>query len=233
MVIASGVSISPLKELTLEMKNATKIYLRALFHAVVFVVLVGATTHAAELQNYKVDSKDSSVSFSVKHIVVSEVRGRFKQFSGTIKFDEANLPNSSVAFTVETASVDTGNERRDSDLRGPMFLEVTKYPEMSFVSRRIERSGHDYVLIGNLNLHGTTREIRVPFVYNGKVKDTMGKLRIAFSATFTINRQEWGINYNKVLDNGGLVAGNEVTVQLDVVAAEQQQPIPARIDTIR
>jgi polyisoprenoid-binding protein YceI len=210
------------------MKNARKIYLRALVHAAGFIFLVGAISHAAEPQNYKVDSKDSSVSFSVKHIVVSEVRGRFKQFSGTIKFDEANLPNSSVAFTVETASVDTGNERRDSDLRGPMFLEVTKYPEMSFVSRRIEKNGHDYVLIGNLNLHGTAREIRVPFVYNGKVKDTMGKWRIAFSATFTINRQEWGINYNKVLDNGGLVAGNEVTVQLDVVAAEQQQPIPAR-----
>ena len=136
---------------------------------------------AAELESYKIDSKDSSVSFSVKHIVVSEVRGRFKQFSGTIKFDQANLPNSSVAFTVEAASVDTDNERRDSDLRGPMFLDVNMYPEMSFASRRIEGSGHDYVVIGDLQLHGITREVRVPFVHNGKVRDNMGKWRTGFN----------------------------------------------------
>jgi polyisoprenoid-binding protein YceI len=164
--------------------------------------------------------------FSVKHIVVSEVRGRFKRFSGTINFDEADLSKSSVAFAVETPTVDTNNEKRDNDLRGPMFLDVTKYPEMSFSSRHVERSGRDYVLAGNLNLHGVSREIRVPFVYNGKIKDNMGKLRIAFSATFIINRQQWGINYNKVLDNGGLVAGNEITVQLDIVAAKQEDSIP-------
>lgn len=200
------------------MKNVQTIYPCIVVHAVVIVLSLGATSQAADLQDYEVDAKDSSVSFSVKHIVVSEVRGRFTKFSGTIKLDEANIPNSSVTFTVETASIDTDNEHRDDDLRGPMFLDAAKYPEMSFASRRIEGSGRDYVLVGNMNLHGVNHEIRVPFVYNGKVKDNMGKWRIGISATFSLNRQEWGINYNKILDNGGLVAGNEVTVQLDVVA---------------
>ena len=212
------------------MNNVRKIYSRGAVHAAVVVFTLGAISHATDLQSYEVDPKDSSVSFSVKHIVVSEVRGRFKKFSGTIKFDEANFSRSSVAFTVETPSVDTDNERRDSDLRSPMFLDVAKYPEMSFASRRVEKNGHDYELIGNLNLHGMTHQVRVPFVYNGKVKDNLGKLRIGFSATFTINRQEWGINYNKVLDNGGLVAGNEVTVQLAIVAAKQEDSNPHPVD---
>jgi polyisoprenoid-binding protein YceI len=201
-------------------------YSRALVRVAVLVLSLGTIGRAVELQTYDVDPKDSSVSFSVKHIVVSEVRGRFKKFSGTIKFDEGNLPNSAVAFTVETASVDTNNKRRDQDLRSPMFLDVAKYPEMSFSSQRVEKSGADFVLVGSLSLHGVTHEVRVPFVYNGKIKDNMGRLRIGFSATFTINRQNWGINYNKVLDNGGMVAGNDVTVQLDIVAAKQEASSP-------
>lgn len=203
------------------MKNSSRFCPRALVCAALIAVSLGAKSHAAELQNYEVDPKDSTVSFSVKHIVVSEVHGRFKNFSGVIKFEEADLSHSSVDFKVETGSIDTDNERRDKDLRSPMFLDVAKYPEMLFASQRVEKSGRDYVLVGNLNLHGVSHEVRVPFIYNGKVKDTMGKLRIAFSATFTINRQDWGINYNKVLDNGGLVAGNEVNVQLDIVAGKQ------------
>jgi polyisoprenoid-binding protein YceI len=212
------------------MKNARNSYSRVILHAAIVAFSLGAISQSVELQNYEVDPKDSSVSFSVKHIVVSEVRGRFKKFSGTIEFDEADLSKSSVAFTVETPTVDTDNEKRDNDLRGPMFLDVTKYPEMSFSSRRVERSDRDYVLVGNLSLHGVSHEIRVPFAYNGNVRDNMGKLRIAFSATFKINRQEWGINYNKVLDNGGLVAGNDVTVQLDIVATKQEDPGSHRVE---
>jgi polyisoprenoid-binding protein YceI len=212
------------------MKNARKSYSRVVLHATFVVFSLGAISQSAELQSYEVDPKDSSVSFSVKHIVVSEVHGRFKKFSGTIKFDEADLLKSSVAFTVETPTVDTDNEKRDNDLRGPMFLDVTKYPEMSFSSQRVEKKDREYLLIGNLSLHGVSREIRVPFVYNGRVKDNMGKSRIGFSATFTINRQDWGISYNKVLDNGGLVAGNDVTVQLDVVAAKPEESTPRAVD---
>ena len=205
------------------MKNARKFYSLIFVHVAFAVFSLGSVSHPPELQNYEVDPKDSSVSFSVKHIVVSEVHGRFKKFAASIKLDENNLTNSSVTFTVVTPSVDTDNERRDTDLRGPMFLDVTKYPEMSFVSRRVEKNGRDYVLIGDLTLHGVTREIRVPFVYNGIVKDNMGKIRAGFSARFSINRQDWGIKYNKVLDNGGLVAGNEVTVELEIIAVRHNR----------
>lgn len=169
------------------MKNARKFYSLIFVPVAVAIFSLGSVSHAAELQNYEVDPKDSSVSFSVKHIVVSEVHGRFKNFAAKLKFDEANLTNSSVTFTVETPSVDTDNERRDKDLRGPMFLDVTKYPQMSFVSHRVEKNGRDYVLVGGLTLHGVTREIRVPFVYNGIVKDNFGKIRTGFSASFV----EW------------------------------------------
>jgi polyisoprenoid-binding protein YceI len=206
------------------MNNAKNKCFWAVIHLWVVLLWLGAVSRAAGPQTYEVDPKDSSVSFSVKHIVVSQVRGRFKKFSGTIKFDETNLANSSVAFTVETPSIDTDNERRDNDLRGPMFLDVTKFPEMSFASQRVEKKDREYLLVGNLSLHGVSREVRVPFVYNGSVKDNMGKSRIGFYATFTINRQDWGVSYNKVLDNGGLVAGNEVTVQLDVVAGKREDP---------
>jgi polyisoprenoid-binding protein YceI len=212
------------------MNNGRKLHPRIFVCAIAIVLSIDGVSHAAELQNYEVDPKDSSVSFSVKHIVVSEVRGRFKNFSGTIKFDEADLLHSSVDFKVDTPSIETDNERRDKDLRSPMFLDVAKYPEMSFASQWVKKSKGSYVLVGTLTLHGVTHEVRVPFIYNGKVKDNMGKVRIGFSATFTINRQDWGINYNKVLDNGGLVAGNEVTVQLDIVAVKQEHPIRPSID---
>lgn len=202
------------------MKNTEKFHSLIFVHVAIAIFSLASVSHAAQLQNYEVDPKNSSVSFSVKHIVVSEVHGRFKNFAAKLKFDETNLTNSSVTFTVETPSVDTDNERRDNDLRGPMFLDVTKYPQMSFVSHRVETNGRDYALIGDLTLHGVTREIRVPFVYNGVVKDNLGKIRAGFSANFVINRQDWGINYNKVLDNGGLVAGNEVTVQLEIIAVK-------------
>src|SRR5947209_3085567 len=134
------------------MKNARKSYSRVVVHAAVIVLSLTATSHAAEPQSYLVDPKDSSVSFSVKHMVISEVRGRFKKFSGTIMFDEADLSKSSVAFTVETPTVDTDNEKRDNDLRGPMFLDVAKYQEMSFSSQRVEKKDREYLLIGSLRL---------------------------------------------------------------------------------
>jgi polyisoprenoid-binding protein YceI len=210
-----------------DMKNAGKLYSLNFVHVAVAIFSLGSVSHAAQLQNYEVDARESSVSFSVKHIVVSEVHGRFKHFAAKLKFDETNLTNSSVTFTVETPSVDTDNERRDKDLRGPMFLDVTNYPQMSFVSHRVEKNGRDYALIGDLTLHGVTREIRVPFVYNGIVKDNMGKIRTGFSASFVINRQDWGISYNKVLDNGGLVAGNEVRVQLEIIAVKESDSASA------
>ncbi|MGE0405316.1 MAG: YceI family protein [Candidatus Korobacteraceae bacterium] len=185
-----------------------------------FAALLFPAAHAAD--TYHIDSGDSSIRFSVRHMVIHKVHGRFKEFSGTLLLDESDLTKSSVEVTIQTASINTEDGPRDKDLRSASFLEVEKYPKMSFASRRVEKNAEGYALVGDLSLHGVTKEVRIPFTFNGKVKNTMGKTVAGFDGRVTINRQEWGINYSKLLDNGGLVAGNEVEIELDVVAVKEE-----------
>jgi polyisoprenoid-binding protein YceI len=182
-------------------------------------LLVLPAAQAAD--TYQIDQKDSSIGFSVRHMVINKVHGRFTDFSGTVSLDPDDLTKSSVNASIKTASITTDDEARDRDLRSNKFLEVEKYPVMTFTSRRVEKNGDSYSLVGDLNLHGVSKEIKIPFTYNGTVKNTMGKLAAGFNGKVTINRQEWGINYNKVLDNGGLVAGDDVDIELDIVAVKQ------------
>jgi polyisoprenoid-binding protein YceI len=170
---------------------------------------------------YQIDPGDSSVQFSVRHMVVNTVHGRFTGISGTLHFSEADLTKSSVQVSIKTASITTEDPKRDADLRSDKFLDVATYPEMTFTSSRVEKRDDGYVLVGNLGLHGVTKEVSIPFTYNGSVKNHEGQMVLGFKGSLTINRQDWGVNYNKVLDNGGLIAGNEVTIDLDVVAVQK------------
>jgi polyisoprenoid-binding protein YceI len=170
---------------------------------------------------YEIDPHHSTVAFAVKHMLINTVRGTFKQFMGVIQLDESDLTRSSVTVTIEGATIDTGFPRRDDDLRGPSFLDVAKFPEISFVSTRVEKHAENFILVGSLTMHGVAREVRIPFAYNGKATDQAGVTRIGMEGGLVINRQDWGISYNKVLDNGGLVAANEVQIQLDVEAKKK------------
>jgi polyisoprenoid-binding protein YceI len=154
-------------------------------------------------------------------MVISTVRGKFTDYSGTIVLNETDLTKSSANIVIKTTSVNTEVAPRDNDLRGPNFLDVAKYPELIFTSHRIEKRGDDFLLIGDLSMHGVTREVSIPFKYNGKIKDLAGNTRIAVEGGLTIDRRDWGITYSKVLDNGGLVAGNEVKIGLDVEAVKK------------
>jgi polyisoprenoid-binding protein YceI len=178
------------------------------------VVLTGTAVVADE---YTIDVPHSTIGFAVKHLTISTVRGKFNDFSGTVRFDENDMTKTSVDLTIKATSVDTGNPKRDEHLRTADFFEVEKFPEITFKSKRIEREGDGYVVIGDFTMHGVTKELRVPFTFAGKVTDKQGKQRIAFDGGLTLNRQDYGIAYDKT----GLGVGNDIKIEFSIQAIQK------------
>ena len=176
---------------------------------------------------YKLDPAHSVIGFSIRHLEISWVEGRFKDFAGTIRYDDKDVTKSSVEFSAKVASIDTGVEARDKHLRAADFFEVEKFPEMTFKSTRVERQGGDkYVLHGDLTLKGVTKAVALPFTVTGAIKDPWGNTRFGVEATTKINRRDFGVNYSRALEAGGLVVADEVTVNLHLEAV-QPAPKPA------
>lgn len=169
-------------------------------------------------ENYRIEPGQSAVNFSVRHMVLTTVHGKFTDFSGILELEDNDLSKSSVSVRINAASITTENAARDKDLRSANFLDAEKYPEITFVSHRVVKQNDGYLIVGDLNMHGLSREVSIPFTFNGRVKDLAGKMRVGFEGRVTINRKDWGINYSKLADNGGLVAANEVTIELDIEA---------------
>lgn len=171
---------------------------------------------AAEPTVYKVDADHSGVNFKIRHFV-SSVSGRFRDFDGVIRYDKQNPAASSVEFTVKAASIDTASNDRDEDLRSKNFFEVAKYPTLTFTSTRVVPKDADTLEVtGNLTMHGVTREITFPVQLLGTVA-VPGSEKAGFEATFTVNRKEFGINWNNILDSGP-VLGDEVRVSIEIEA---------------
>jgi polyisoprenoid-binding protein YceI len=162
---------------------------------------------------YVTDPMHTSVSFTVRHLTIYKVRGKFNEFSGTIMYDENDMTKSSMQGTIQAASLNTDNEKRDNDLRSAQFLDTEKFPEITFISKRVEAQNGGYVLIGDLTMRGVTKEIAIPFTILGKVVHR-GTTLLGFEASLQINRHDFGITYNKVMDNGGLIVGNTVEIEL-------------------
>jgi polyisoprenoid-binding protein YceI len=176
--------------------------------------------------DYKIDPAHSIVGFAIRHLEINWVEGRFKDFTGTIKYDPADVTKSSVEFTAKVESIDTGIDGRDKHLRSPDFFDVAKYPELSFKSTRVERKGKGHVLHGDFTLKGVTKPVAIPFTMTGAIKDPWGNTRFGVDGKTTINRQDYGISWNKPLENGGLDIGTEVSVELKLEAL-QPGPKPA------
>lgn len=175
---------------------------------------------------YNIDPAHSLIGFAVRHLEINWVEGRFKDFKGTINYDEKDVTKSSVEFTAKVASVDTEVEARDKHLRTADFFDAEKYPEMTFKSTRVERKGKDgYVLHGDLTLKGVTKSVALPFTVTGAVKDPWGNTRFGVEAHTKINRRDFGVNYGNAFA-GGLDVGNEVTIDLRLEAV-QPAPKPA------
>jgi polyisoprenoid-binding protein YceI len=176
---------------------------------------------AAEPVIYKVDVDHSGVSFSIRHFV-SNVSGRFRDFDGVIKYDKANPTASSVEFTVKAASIDTTNNDRDEHLRSKDFFEVQKFPTLTFTSTQVTpKDGTTLNVTGNLTLHGVARQITFPVSLLGTVKTPRGE-KAGFETTFTIDRKEFGILWNNVLDSGP-VLGDEVKITIEIEANRQAE----------
>jgi len=174
----------------------------------------------ASSEQYRIDSAHAFVTFSIAHFVSGKARGSFKDVSGSILYDEKEIAKSSVEIVIKTASVNTNVEARDTHLRSPDFFDAVKYPEMTFRSRRIERDGDNYVAVGDLTIHGKTKEVSMPFKLGRPFKDPLpiGQKRLLIEASLIIDRRDFGITWSRVMDGGGLFVGNEVTIDINVEA---------------
>lgn len=176
------------------------------------------TTQTAST-TYKLDPYHSAAEFSVKHMMVSNVKGHFRDLDAVIEIDEAEPANSSVQATIQTASVDTGVEMRDNDLRSDNFFDSEQFPVMSFRSTKVEKVGEEeWRLSGDLTIRGVTRTVTFDTEFEGKGPDFEGKERVGFSAQTSISRKDFGLTYNALLETGGAVVGDKVKITLNVEA---------------
>jgi polyisoprenoid-binding protein YceI len=182
------------------------------------IFLIFATVQLCCGETYTIDQEHTRIGFSIRHFVINRIHGSFTKFSGTVNYDPDNVPNCSVRGVIDSASINTSNEKRDHDLRGVNFFDVTKYPEILFQSTQVEGKNGKLNVSGKLTLHGVTREISFPVTVSGPVKDLWGKQRIGISGRLTINRRDFGLVYDRKLDNGEVVLSDEVEIELDAEA---------------
>ena len=169
-----------------------------------------------------IDTSHSTITFSVRHMMISKVRGHFSRFDGTVDFDELNPVNSSVKVNIDASSIDTRDERRDAHLMSPDFLDVANYPTLTFVSRQIEViDDHHGRIIGDLTIRGVTREVVLDVEYNGQSKSPWGTVSAGFSATTKINRKDWRLTWNVALETGGVLVGEEVAIEIELEIVKQ------------
>ena len=162
---------------------------------------------------YEVDGAHAYVGFTISHLVINRVRGTFNDFAGTIVYDADDVTKSSLSGTINAASIDTAHQKRDADLRSDSFFDVEKYPQITFETTRVEAGEDSAILHGVLTMHGVSKEVAIPFRITGVV-EFMGKIRLGFDARLEINRQDYGLSYSRLMDTGGLVVGNEVSIEL-------------------
>lgn len=175
------------------------------------VALVQAQT------TWNIDPSHSSIRFAVDHMVISEVEGIFSKYEGSVVSAKGDFSDAKINFTVDVNSVNTDNEKRDEHLRGADFFETGNYPKMTFVSTSVQKIGDKkYNLKGKLTLHGVTKEITLAMTYGGTTKDPWGNTKAGLKVTGVINRTDFGLKYNSVMEAGNLMIGEDVTITAKV-----------------
>lgn len=176
------------------------------------------TAAATAVRTLAIDRSHSEVAFQVRHLL-SKVRGRFADFAGSIDFDEVTPQNSRVDVVIQAASIDTAEGDRDTHLRSADFFEVEKYPTLTFTSTAVApRSGDTYDVVGDLTIHGVTKQVTLPATFLGKAKDPWGNEKAGFEAELKLNRKDFGLFWNAALETGGFLVGDEVKVILSIQA---------------
>jgi polyisoprenoid-binding protein YceI len=200
--------------------------LRKLLTAAALTALAALPAQAAD--TYNIDPGHSQVGFQIRHLV-TQVSGKFNDYKGTVQLDPAKLENSNVEFAIKTASIDTGVADRDKHLRSADFFDVEKYPEITFKSKSIKATGKDqYAVTGTFTMHGVSKEVTLPVTFNGTAKDPWGGQRAGFSAETTLNRKDYGIVWNKALDSGGALLGDDVKIAVNLEAVKAKEGAAAK-----
>lgn len=166
---------------------------------------------------YVIDASHSEVSFSVRHVGISKVRGQFREFAGEVIVGD-DLATSSAHATIAASSVDTGDAKRDAHLRSADFFAIDERPEWSFTSNAVKTAGNDFVLLGDLTINGVTKPVELEVEYNGTATDPYGQARVGFSAETEISRKDYGLTWNVALEAGGFLVGDTAKVGLEVSA---------------
>ncbi len=174
-----------------------------------------------DTQTWNLDTAHSGINFSARHMVFAKVRGRFGTWTGKAKLDPRDLTRSSVEVEIDGASIDTGLADRDAHLRSPDFLDVERFPKLRFESTRVEKAGGDrYRIHGELTIRDVTRPVVLDAEYGGQATDPWGNQRIAFTATTSIDRGDFGLQWNQVLEAGGVLVGQRVDIEIEVQAVQ-------------
>lgn len=182
-----------------------------------------AVTTQTAAGTWTIDGAHSVAEFAVKHMMVSTVKGRFQTIRGDLQIDGANPSNSRVEAEIETASVDTGQEQRDAHLRSEDFFGSEQFPLMTFRSTSVEQVADDeWKVSGDLTIRDVTRLVVLDTEYEGQIRDAFGKQRAAFTATTAINRKDFGLNWNGVIEAGGVVVQDKVKITLHIAALQQE-----------
>ena len=177
-----------------------------------------ATQQATKTKSiWKIDPAHTSVRFSAKHMMISTVRGQFKSVIAEVDWDEQDVTNSSVVATIDASSLVTGVDMRDNHLRSADFLHVEQYPDVTFKSTRIEPKGdNEYKIHGDLTIRGVTKPVVLDTTYEGQGVDPYGNEHAGFTAKTTINRKDWGLEWNVALETGGVLVGDTIKIELEV-----------------
>jgi polyisoprenoid-binding protein YceI len=173
-------------------------------------------------QNWQLDGAHSSVSLTVRHMVIAKVRGRFTKWDAKLDLDTADLARSAVEVDLEAASIDTGVADRDTHLRSPDFLDAARHPSLRYRSRRVEVVSSDRLrVVGDLTVRDVTREVVLDVEYGGQGKDPWGNQRVGFTARASLNRKEFGLTWNQALETGGVLVADRVDVEIELQAIQQ------------
>ncbi len=178
----------------------------------------------AEMARWDVDPDHSIIEFRVAHMVVSMTAGKFMDYSGVVEMDAEAHQFKRIEARISTASVNTTQEKRDAHLRNVDFFDVEKYPTMTYKMKSYKKTDEGYTALGDLTLRGVTKEIALVGTFNGVTKDPWGNTRAGFTAEGKVNRKDFGMVWNKTLDSGGLVVGDEVKIRLDIECIKAKKP---------
>ena len=192
--------------------------------ALAAITFIGtAVAHAA---TFEIDPVHTTVQFAVRHMMVSNVRGTFGKVAGTVNLDETDPTKSSVEATIDASSIDTREPKRDAHLKGPDFLDVAKYPTITFKSKRVTKvADNQYQATGDLTIHGVTKEVVLDVDGSPHtISDPMGNVKMGGSAHTKINRKDFGIMWSKALDGGGVMVGDDIDITIDVELAKKSAP---------